>query len=214
MEFSKYLLVSENDFNRHVPTKTQLSEFDKEMEKILRSKLTDSEKIKLYYTLLRKKADLIEFNQPYLPMKNDDEISEPSSLDPTPEQKVLTPKLENDTVILNSVSSSIRPQATQLLDYLKTSPDLLKWNERGEIIYKNNLIPNSNLSDLITLILSQRKSLNHIIGKRQFLSVLDEINVPRLFIKNKHLSVTKPSKVTQQTQTFWHKIGPQLAVSV
>lgn len=195
MEFRKFVLLPENELNRHVPTKSHLSDFDKGMQKILHSHLSDSEKVKLYYDLLMKKTNLIEFNQPYLPIKNDEQ-EEIVEEEKSPQQNVLTPKLEidDDSLILNSVASGIRKQTSQLLDYLRTSPELFKWNKRGEIIYKNNLIPNSNLSDLITLILTQRKSLNNVIGKRQFLNVLEDINVPKLFIKNKHLSVYKPNK--------------------
>lgn len=180
----KYALIPENDLNKHVPTKRDLSDFDKDMQKILSSNLNDFEKVKLYYELLKRKANLLEFNHPYLSVNNGEEEIKKIKDEPASER---TPVTDFDEMVLRSVPSTIKQYASQLLQYLKTSPDIIKWNQRGEIIYKNNLIANSNIADLCTLILSQRKSLNNIIGKTEFLRALNEANVPRLFIRNNHL---------------------------
>ena len=71
MEFSKtYALVPESDLSRHVPTKKQLSEFDKEMQKILNSDLHDFEKVQLYCELLLRKVNLMDFNQHWTEMRD------------------------------------------------------------------------------------------------------------------------------------------------
>lgn len=185
MEFSKkFVLVPESDFSKHTPSKKQLSEFDKEMQKILNSDLQDFEKLPLYYDLLKRKMNLQDFNPPW-------------KMDAA--EKDETPKLVEDGIIENSANPEdnilkmipvgVQKQAEQLLQYLKTYPNILRWNERGEIIYKDQLIPKSNLTDLICLILTQRKSYKHLFGRDEFLKALNSINAPKLFLKNKYLTM-------------------------
>lgn len=185
MEFSKkFVLVPESDFSKHTPSKKQLSEFDKEMQKVLNSDLQDFEKLQLYYDLLKRKMNLQDFNPPLkIDATEKDETSKP----------VKDGTLENSTNsednILKMIPIGVQKQAEQLLQYLKTYPNILRWNDRGEIIYKDQLIPKSNLTDLISLILTQRKSYKHLFGRDEFLKALNSTNTPKLFFKNKYLTM-------------------------
>lgn len=182
MEFSKkFVLVPERDFSKHTPSQKQLSEFDKEMQKILNSDLQDFEKLQLYYDLLKRKMNLQDFNPP----QKMDSIEK----DETPKPEIIENSAISEDNILKMIPKGIQKQADQLLQYLKTYPDILSWNNRGEIIYKGQLIPKSNLTDLICLILTQRKSYKHFFGRNEFLKALNSMNTPKLFLKNKHLTL-------------------------
>lgn len=62
----KFVLLPEEQVSRHIPSKTQMSEFDKEMHKVLQSNLSDYEKVLQYYTLLQKKQNIENFNLPWI----------------------------------------------------------------------------------------------------------------------------------------------------
>lgn len=185
MEFSKkFVLVPESDYSKHTPSQKQLSEFDKEMQKILNSNLQDFEKLQLYYDLLKRKMNLEDFNPPFkMDVTEKDETSKPIE-----DGTVQNPTNSEDN-ILKMIPTGVQKQGEQLLQYLKTYPDILRWNDRGEIIYKDQLIPKSNLTDLIGLILTQRKSYKHLSGREEFLKALNSMNTPKLFFKNKYLTM-------------------------
>ena len=192
MEYSKkYALIPESELSKHVPTKKQLSEFDKEMQKILNSDLQDFEKVQLYYELLKKKINLQDFNQPWI-------LQPEKSKEDLPEIKTESENIQDDSMIINILPFGLRKQGTQLLEFLKTDPNKLKWNNRGEIIYKNNVITKSNLSDLLSLILGQRKNYKHIIGTDEFLQAMQEMNAPKFFFKNRHLPMNQELYVTSK----------------
>lgn len=197
MEYSKtYALIPESELSKHVPSKKQLSEFDKEMQKILNSDLQDFEKVLLYYELLKRKMNLHNFNQPWKiqqPEKNDKFKEDEHEI------KTESENIHDDSKILNILPQGLRKQGSQLLEFLKTDPNKLKWNNRGEIIYKNNIITNSNLSDLLSLVLGQRKNYKHVIGTDEFLQALQEMNAPKFFFKNKHLPMNQEFLVSSKT---------------
>lgn len=197
MELSKkFALVPESELLKHAPTKQHLSDLDKEMMKILNSHLSDFEKIQLYHELLKRKMNLQEFNQPAKmdiqelkpsekmdseEVKPSEEVSESPVDDPTS-------KISNfDEAVLKMIPTGLRKQTHQLIHFLKTDPDVFQWNGRGEILFKKSLIPKSNLADLISLILTQRKVKQPLNGRDEFLQALTELNVPKFFVKNKHL---------------------------
>jgi hypothetical protein len=69
-----------------------------------------------------------------------------------------------------------------LLDLLKRNPDV-DWSTKGELIYKQSLIPNSNVVDLLTDVL-KKKSTEFPTGWKQFATSLKETNAPRELISN------------------------------
>ena len=51
--------------------------------------------------------------------------------------------------VLQSISKSNKGNAELLIDYLKTKPNIIKWNDHGEMIFRNEVIPGSNMTDMI-----------------------------------------------------------------
>lgn len=63
----------------------------------------------------------------------------------------------DESEILESVSTSVRHKAKQLVRIVKENP-YLTWNERGELIHKQTTLAGSNIIDLVTDILKQKRS--------------------------------------------------------
>lgn len=198
MEFAKkYALVPEDMFSKHVPNKKQMTEFDREMSNILNSSLDDYEKVQRYYELLQKKMNIENFNLPWKTSTSNPE-KEPPKTKSTEEPKASEEEDDDYTLtVLNSVPTSLKKQAEGLLHILKKHSDILTWNKHGEITYKDRKHDHSNLADLIGMILTNRKNI-HIKGKEDFLSALNEMNAPRLFIKNKHLSTVEEPVIKKE----------------
>ena len=80
-----------------------------------------------------------------------------------------------------------------LLNYLETQPDVMHWNNKGELIYKGDIIRGLNITDLFRNILSSsnntsssKRSRDNIstFERNLFSKALSEANVPYDWIKN------------------------------
>lgn len=193
MEYAKkYALVPEESLSRHTPTPKQMSEFDKEMSHILNSTLNDYEKVQQYYMLLQKKLNLENFNSAFVPtsMVDGEKKNTPPKEESQQLENISPIKYEYETIVLRSLPKSLKNMGESLLQILRTHPEILSWNSQGEISIKGKIIPNSNLADLVSMILTNKKKTDYV-GKQNFLSTLQELNVPQLYFKNKHLLSTK-----------------------
>ena len=187
----KFALIPEEFLSKHIPSLEQMSEFDLAMSKVLNSSLSDHEKVHKYYDLLKRKMNLEEYNLPWRPPSKEEKSSkkEESSINELPELDKKEEQSENNytDIILNAVPHNMKRQANNLLHILKSHPKTIRWSDKGEVTYKNQTLSQSNIADLFNLIFTRHK-LENIIAKDEFLQALDELNVPKHFIKNKQLS--------------------------
>lgn len=188
--FKKYALVPQEVMSKHSPTEQQLTEFDKEMTQILKSSLSEYEKVIKYYELLQRKMKMENYNLPWSPEK---EIANRET------SKESEPSY--DSMILNSVPAHLMKNTTNLLSILKSQPHLIKWNDKGEISIRNQPIENSNIIDLINLISTNKKK--NVKAQDEFLKTLQDMNIPRHFIKNTNLHVEdKKSPFKKETSVI------------
>ena len=95
-------------------------------------------------------------------------------------------KTFNDEVILKSVPKGSQNEAKLLLDHLKLQPNIIKWNNIGEMVFHDEVIDGSNITDLILESVTNRKQSNiPTMFKSIFLKALAKTNVPSRWIKNK-----------------------------
>ena len=89
--------------------------------------------------------------------------------------------------IMQSTSKTNKADAKLMLEYLKSKPDIIKWNELGEVIFRGEHVPGSNITDLIVDAVSKRKKSDvaNPLYKSVFMKALSETNVPQKWIKNK-----------------------------
>jgi len=87
--------------------------------------------------------------------------------------------------IVKSLPKSSQTEGELLLDHLKNHSDIIKWNERGEIIFKGDVVPGSNLTDLVSNVTTMRKTNVGLLPQTVFLKALSETNVPESWIRNR-----------------------------
>ena len=84
---------------------------------------------------------------------------------------------------MRTVPKSMKRKASALLERIKSQPDM-SWNERGEFIYKNRVLPGTHVVDLINDTLRHRKSFQPH-GWRDFARALRHSNVPQDLVGHK-----------------------------
>jgi len=161
----KYVLVDPAMYRPSAAAATPViaavsSSLDKEIQQTLDSQLPDDEKAKLYVSTLRRyKA----YNQ-----------------------KPAPPKLNLETELSGSLPPSQQHKAKKLLRILKENPDI-DWTDKGELIYKQSVVPKSHVTDLFADALSAKRSIDGPIGWETFDEGLTA--VPQTLVKRR-----KPSK--------------------
>ena len=77
-----------------------------------------------------------------------------------------------------------------VLNYLKQHSNIISWNKQGQIIYKDNVIENANMIDLLTWMIKLKSNNNNQIPRFAsllFATAMAECNVPLEWIKNKDM---------------------------
>src|SRR6187399_235731 len=144
----KYVLVDPQMYRPSLPEKS-LSGLDREIRAILDNDIPDDEKAKLYTQTLKK----------YKTYDNNTK---------TPE-----PKPEID--LSDTLPPSQQYKVKKLWRLIKDNPDL-DWSNRGELIYRQRLIPDSHVSDLLGDALATKRL--GVTGWEEFDDVLDSSKVP------------------------------------
>jgi len=152
------------------PVDQSMSRLDQEMRNILdRGELSEDEKVKHYQQTLSK----------YLTMKSQKqhEASKPIQV-----QLTTTPgaKTDNDHIeaeIVKTTPKTLKRRAQALIDRIKSSP-ILDWNEKGELVYNGESIPNTHIVDLVNDVIRKRRNFEPT-GWQVFAQGLKEDHAPR-----------------------------------
>ena len=89
--------------------------------------------------------------------------------------------------IVSHLPKRDQPKARLLVSHLKNNPDLIV-NDRQELVYKGESIPNSNITDLVLQYVKPGiHGATPVKGWKEFGSGLLQHNVPRAAIGNKVL---------------------------
>ena len=133
---------------------------DTDMSNILqRTDLSDDEKQKLYYANLGRYLDLWRQKD-------------------TPTVPPVT-KEGSPNVTFEHLSGANRDRATALLNRLKAKPDLVTWDDTGQVKLEGETIPQTNISDLVSDAVNSRpRRTFNPVGSREFFNVLTKMNVP------------------------------------
>ena len=142
---------------------------DTDMSNVLqRSDMDDDEKQKLYHANLERYLNLRRQKDGQIP-----------SVRITPVKMTRLP----DTTIVDHIPQNIRSRATALLTRLKARPDVISWDDSGEVKLEGETILQSNISDLISDAVRGRKNFDPT-GAKEFFRVLSKMNVPRDLVRN------------------------------
>ena len=181
----RMVLVPEDVLNRYEqkqkvetsPIVKGMMQEDLDMSKLLyREDLNDNEKQKLYHANLER----------YLNLKHQKDSAIPTvRLAPSKENKEEEPQVQplSDAAIVEHIPKKFQRKATAILNRLKARPDAVSWDKTGQVSVDGVSIPRSNISDLISDALRERKNFNPA-GAKEFFRVLSKINVPTDLVGN------------------------------
>lgn len=147
----KYILVNPEMYKPTMPEKS-LSQLDREIQATLNGGLPDDEKAKLYTLTLKK-------------YKMHDGSTKPK------------PKIDLETELADTLPSSHQYKVKKLLRLVKDNPDI-DWSDKGELIYKQSLVPQSHVTDLFGDALAAKRPVEGPIGWEEFDEVLESSKVP------------------------------------
>ena len=86
--------------------------------------------------------------------------------------------------VLESVPAQSRHKARRLLRLLCENPEV-EWNKKGELIYRQTIIPRSHMANLISYALKTAKSpTEKPLGAEEFSKALTSNHVPRNLVPN------------------------------
>ncbi len=89
----------------------------------------------------------------------------------------------SDDMIVRGIPKTMRTRALALLERLKARPDVISWDDMGQVKINGTLILKSNISDLISSAMRSRKHFDPI-GSQEFFSALSDMNVPKDLVRN------------------------------
>ena len=88
-----------------------------------------------------------------------------------------------DVDVIGHLPATLRPKAATLLRRLKARPDVISWDESGQVKVDGKEILDSNISDLVSDAMRARKNFNPK-GAQEFFRGLSKINVPKDIARN------------------------------
>jgi hypothetical protein len=197
MHAKKMMLINPENVEK-LKTLTQnesagLNALDMEMHKVLKRKdISDQDKWRLYEQILQKFVmSAQQLKQPIrislYDVESDRKDVDNGEVDGTSNDN-FNVNIPGEILLSNEILQSMGSnkvlirKAKTLLDMLERS-NLIHWNERGEISVHGQLVPGTNIVDLVNDVLKSRK-MNPPIGWEPFTHVLYEMNIPREYVGN------------------------------
>ena len=89
----------------------------------------------------------------------------------------------NDSTIVNSIPKSMHNCAVSILNRLRTHPDIVSWDDTGQVKQNGERIQGSNISDLLGDGVRRRRNFN-LVGSKEFSRVLSKLNMPKDLVRN------------------------------
>jgi len=163
------------------PAINQLSLLDQQMKSILDNEHIPPElKLQQYHNNLRRFGHIQDdaFRVP-VPVKLDREQAE--LFTPKTKETGDLPVSEHD--IMERIPQAQRRNAKLLLEHIRHNPSL-RWNDRKELVYNGQRVPNSNFYDLVLDISQNRKQEPPAHGWKEFTEALVSQNIPAGAIGN------------------------------
>ena len=168
----RMILVPEDVFARYEqeqkllktsPLVTNLMQKDTDMTDVLqRTDIDDTKKQKLFYSNLECYLDVKRQKDEQIPTVQLAAKDDGKNID------VVLPKeltKLSDSTIVENIPKTMRPRAALILNRLKARPDVISWDNTGQVTVDGSNIPHSNISDLISDAVRGRKKFNPVGSK-------------------------------------------------
>ena len=116
--------------------------------------------------------------------------------------KVKEVKMNFETTVTQRLPVTLRSRGQSVLNYLKQHSNIILWKEQGQMIYKDDVKENSNMTDLLTWMIKLKSyNTNHMspFVSSLFAKVIAERYVPLEGIKHKDiLTMVKMVKESEE----------------
>ena len=192
------VLVPENALERlqqrqkvnTAPLTARLNVLDHTIQDVLKSdELTEDEKVRQYSQTLQ---NYLTYYQQRKGQPINVKLDQPLTIKQTaPVEKPQEPQEEHipevlDTVerdILSALPKSLKSRGKLLIDKIRENPEVMKWDNRGQLIFEDQPLPGSHIVDLVGDILRDRKGTDPV-GWEVFTRGLAKMNAPETFVRN------------------------------
>ena len=165
----KYVLVDPQIYRPSMPEKS-LSTLDTEIQTILNGDSPDDQKAMLY-TLTLKKFKAFDNNS-----------------------KAPDTKITVEDKLVGELPPNQQYKANKLLRLIRDNPDI-EWSDKGELIYKQSLVPNSHITDIFDDVFAIKKPVEGPPGWEEFDDALDSSKVPTNLVKRRIKKQKRPKSV-------------------
>ena len=171
----------------NTPIASVLGHLDEEMRNILeRTDMDVREKVALYNQVLGRYNDLDDRRRQEplrVAITKTSGEEKQVTLDKTDDEATTSPKrVPLESEIIDSVPKIMRKKAGRLLDKTRTESGV-EWNDRGQLLINNTVVPGSNIVDLVNDVLRKRQHFEPV-GWQPFVRGLGEMNVPMDLVGN------------------------------
>ncbi|GBN27018.1 hypothetical protein AVEN_38541-1 [Araneus ventricosus] len=167
-----------------------LSGLDAKMQNILQRKdLLESEKTNQYLQVLQK---FVKIQHPEQKAETT-EVQETSVSENQEPETFPGEEDVNTTKILKSAPARYLNTVKNILDFLKDNHSILSWTPEGEIVYKGQRIHRTNIVNLVTDLLRNRKKSPS--GFKEFQAALKEMKIPATYIVNRKIFKDNTEKI-------------------
>ena len=151
------------------PIVGQLANLDQELQKIMSDpSLSTDAKYQLYQQTFSR----------YQHLKHQQFPTAPAPVISQPVQTQTNPQIPKDA-ILDSLPKPSRRKGKILIDHLNRQSNAIQWLPSGELKLSGNVIPGSNITDLVHYVTRKRPTAQPPVGSDSFMQLLAETNVPR-----------------------------------
>ena len=162
------------------PNLKEINRIDDKMQTILREPQTDpGAQLKQYNALLANYGTHAD-NYRNAP------VGPPLKIASSEKPEVDKPETDRwATDIVESLPKTVQKTGRLLLNHIKNSGGKLSWDEKGQLMLRGTVIPQTNILDLVHSVVRSRKKAPQASGVVQFVTALQELNTPTELLRNK-----------------------------
>jgi hypothetical protein len=189
------ILIPENNLDNYLreqrlttpPTVAKMAQLDGQMKTVLDGiDTSQDEKANLYSQILE--------NYLHFKGKRNVEVTKPlpiafagnagkNAAASVPSTREVISKEQSVASIVGILPKALQSKAKMILEKIKDYPQVLSWNEKGELKYQGETVPNTNITNLVSDSLRHRKN-NKPNGFELFTKGLKQINLPEDLVRN------------------------------
>lgn len=168
------------------PLTARLNGLDHDINDVLKNnKLSDDEKVRQYsqalqnylsyYNQRKDQPVTVKIQQPPAPSPPTDQPQEAQN------EKEDESTMERD--ILRTLPKTAVEKGQMLLERIKENQEIMKWDNRGQLIYEGKPVVGSHISDLINDLVRSKKGTGPL-GWEMFTQGLAKMNTPEQLVRN------------------------------